>query len=313
MRFSLFFLLLLVGFFLTAQDAPVFEIEHTIASAAFGDERTVTVYLPPAYYRRPDDKYTVTYVLDGHYAPFINLVVKTIEYNVNADKITPTIIVGIHAKNRGAEFSAPKPDDEYQDGRAPALQEHFRNEVFPLIDSLYPAVADYRALIGHSSGGAFVLYTVLSEAADLFDGYIGISPALRPGRNTILEDAEAYLATGAKLPKFLYCSAGTVGEREELFGGAIDRLDALLTRFPEHGLIWRQGRFAGLDHWSVVGPSVVGGAMQQSRAFRADMKVITDFAREAKGNLPKQLDKFYATNQAWYGFTDLPRPSYLFQ
>ncbi|MEL7163078.1 MAG: alpha/beta hydrolase-fold protein, partial [Bacteroidota bacterium] len=198
MRLPFLLLLLCVCLSVSAQEAPVFSIDHTITSAAFGDERKITVYLPPSYHKRPDDKYTVTYVLDGHYAPFIDLVVKSIEYNVNADKITPTIIVGIHAKNRGAEFSAPKPDDEYQEGRAPALQEHFRSEIFPLIDSLYPETADFRTLIGHSSGGAFVLYTVLSEATDLFDGYVGISPALRPGRNTILEDAEAFLAAGAQ-------------------------------------------------------------------------------------------------------------------
>ncbi|MEM9836742.1 MAG: alpha/beta hydrolase-fold protein [Bacteroidota bacterium] len=311
MRISLLLFLLGTSLSLLAQSDQEFVIDHTITSAAFGDERKITVYLPPAYYKRPGIKYTVTYVLDGHYSPFIDLVVKAIEYNVNARKITPTIVVGIHAKNRGAEFSMPQSADEPQDKRAPALQAHLRDEVFPLIESLYPTAADYRSIIGHSSGGKFVLLTLFSKASDLFNGYLAISPALRPGQQTILEQTETQLAAGARFPKFLYCSAGTVGEREFLFGGAVDRLDALLQKYPEHGLIWQQDRFEGLDHWSVVAPSVVGGCMAQTRAFRADVQVVTRLAQAQEKDLTEQLDQFYATNEATYGFSDLPSAGYL--
>lgn len=311
MKPFLFTLITLLSWPLIAQEDQPFEIEHIITSEAFGAERKITVYLPPAYYRRPDTKYTITYVLDGQYGPFIDLVVKTIEYNVNARKITPTILVGIHSENRGAEFSMPNADDEYQDGRAPALQAHLRNEVIPLVESLYPEAEDFRSILGHSSGGAFVLHSLFNDA-DLFDGYIAISPALRPGRNTILADAETHLKAGKTYPRFLYCSAGTVGEREELFGGAIDKLDALLERFPNHGLIWKQNRFEGLDHWSVVGPSVVDGEMEQTRAFCADVKTVVDFAQHPSKGLVEQLEGFYASRQSDYGFTDLPPDGYLY-
>ena len=113
-------------------DQP-FRINHTIQSKAFGDERTITVYLPPHYYKEPETNFTVTYVLDGHFDPFINLGVHTIEYGCYMEKYTATIVVGIHAKDRGWEFSAPLPgeDDDYEGGRAPELQQHFKNEVFP--------------------------------------------------------------------------------------------------------------------------------------------------------------------------------------
>lgn len=311
MKSFLFFLLFTLSLPLVAQEAQPLEIDHLIASEAFGDERKITVYLPPNYYNRPEERYTITYVLDGHYAPFIDLVVKTIEYNVNARKFTPTIVVGIHAKRRGMEFSAPMSDDEDQQGRAPALRQHFEQEVFPLVESMYPEALDYRSIIGHSSGGTFVLNTLFSEGTDLFDGYLAISPALRPGQNNILADAEKLLAGGGKFPKFLYCSAGTVGEREELFGGAIDRLDALLERFPNHGLIWKQSRFEGLDHWSVVAPSVTFGGLAQTRAFRADEKVIVDFARNDKKDLREQLERFYTNKSTEYGFVHLPQSRYL--
>jgi len=258
---------------LSAQEMEKFAIEHRIASKAFATERKITVYLPPAFYKYPDDKYTVTYVLDGQYAPFIDAVVKTIEYNVNAGKILPTIVVGVHSENRGREFSTAMDAGDKQEGRAPALQQHFREEIFPLINSIYPNQEDYRTILGHSSGGLFVLYTLFSDQADLFDGYVGISPALRPGNNRILETAKERLSRGDTSHKFLYCSSGTVGEREELFGGAIARLDTLLKEYPEHGLNWHPDKIAGLDHWSVVMPSVVNGLLAQTRTFRVDQKL----------------------------------------
>ncbi|MTB53452.1 alpha/beta hydrolase [Lewinella sp. W8] len=311
MRLVIAFFLLMGLTPVRAQDTQPLSIEHTITSQAFGDERKVTVYLPPNYYNRPEVRYTVTYVLDGHYAPFIDLVVKTLEYNVNARKITPTIVVGIHARRRGQEFTMPMSPEAEREGRADALQQHFRDEVFPLIDSLYPDRQEYRSIIGHSSGGLFVLHTLFGKAADLFDGYVAISPALRPGNNNILPDATDRLAQGKPLHKFLYCSAGTVGEREELFGGAVKRIDALLQSQPDHGLYWEKTIFEGLDHWSVVGPSVLDGALRQTRAFRADMKNIVDFARDGSTPLKERLDAFYAKNKSKYGFADLPSDRYL--
>lgn len=255
---SLLGLLLLSFLSLAAQDAQVFQQDFTIASEAFGDEREITVYFPPKYYRG-DTKYNVTYVLDGHYAPFIDLVVKAIEYNVNAREVAPTIIVGIHAKNRGREFSNPKPQDEQQAGRAPALREHLRNEVIPFITEKYPELTDHHTLIGHSSGGTFVLQTVFSEESDLFDAYIGISPALRKGQNTVLADAEKHLGNGAKFPVFLYASTGSVGSREEIFSPALDKLNGILKAHPQHGINWHRDLFEGLGHFSVVAPSVVEG------------------------------------------------------
>ena len=283
-----------------------------------GDERTITVYLPPHYYDEPEVEYTVTYVLDGHFAPFINLGVQSIEYPCYMEKITQTIVVGIHAKQRGWEFSAPDPGEEpdeeehYQGPRAPELQQHFKKEVFPLIDSLYPRTLPFRTLVGHSSGGGFVLYTLFGEGRALFDAYIGISPALRESEQAVLGNAERLLQAGTKFPKFLYCSTGTVGDREFLFGRSLDKLDALLKQYPESGLIWRRNTFEGMDHFTCVGPSFNGGMVELTRAFRADTKTIFDFAANS-APLALQLDAFYAEQKKAYGFIDVPSAGYLFR
>lgn len=315
-RIAHFLIIIFFAITLTAQEDQKFEFDYTIQSQAFGDDRNITVYLPPSFYENPDDKFTVTYVLDGHFDPFIDLGVKTIEYNTYMYKYTPTIVVGIHAKQRGWEFSAPSPDDNedlgYEGGRAPELQQHFKNEVFPLVDSIYKdKIHSFRNLIGHSSGGGFVLYTIFSDEKDLFDAYLAISPNIREDSEYILETAAERLKKGEKFSKFLYCSSGTVGEREELFGGAVMRLDSILQVYPDHGLIWRTSRFDGMGHWTCVPPSFNSGMVELTRAFRVDEKMFFDFAANETKSMKAQIESFYASRKKEYGFAEVAPPGYL--
>ncbi|MDF1697256.1 MAG: alpha/beta hydrolase-fold protein [Saprospiraceae bacterium] len=308
--------ILLLSVSLSAQEEQKFEFDYTIESLAFKDERAITVYLPPSYYKYPEDKFTVTYVLDGHFDPFIDLAAKTIEYNTYMYKYTPTIVVGIHAKQRGWEFSAPvegnDEDANYQGGRAPELQQHFKNEVFPLIDSVYAdKILSFRNLIGHSSGGAFVLYSLFSDEKDLFDGYLAISPAIRDDSQYIFDNATERLKSGEQFRKFLYCSSGTVGEREELFGGAVKQLDSILAVYPDHGLIWRTSQFEGMGHWTCVPPSFNSGMVELTRAFRVDEKMYFDFASNEDASMKSQIEEFYRNRQEEYGFTEIPPGGYL--
>ena len=301
---------------LQAQETQQFKFDYTIQSKAFDDERKITVYLPPSYYKYPEDQFTVTYVLDGHFDPFIDLGVKTIEYNTYMYKYTPTIVVGVHAKNRGWEFSAPDPNDEddqdYEGGRAPELQQHFKNEIFPLIDSIYKQkTLPFRSIIGHSSGGGFVLYSLFSDEKDLFDGYIAISPAIRSDSEYILENATTRLKAGERFSKFLYCSSGTVGEREELFGGAVHRLDSILQVYPDHGLIWRKSKFEGMGHWTCVPPSFNTAMVELTRAFRVDEKQFFDFSKNKTQSMTQQLEAFYKNCKDNYGFSEIPLAGYL--
>lgn len=303
-------LMALVAAVALAQPAQPFKIDHTISSSAFGDERTITVYLPPQYYELPQEQYTVTYVLDGHFDPLIDMVAKVIEYNSYMYRFTPTIVVGIHAKNRGWEFSAPDPDDGYEGGRAPELQQHFEQEVFPLVDSLYPRTLPFKTIVGHSAGGAFVLHTLFCGQQQLFDGYVAVSPALRPGEQRTIQQARQRLEAGEQFRKFLYCSTGTVGEREETFGRALDTLQNLLDAHPKHGLLWHRTAFEGTDHWTCVAPTVNDAMLALTRDFRADEKRLYEWAAQRE-SIKAELAAFYAHARKWYGFAEVPEPAYL--
>ncbi|MEM9930426.1 MAG: alpha/beta hydrolase-fold protein, partial [Bacteroidota bacterium] len=251
--------------------------------------------------------------LDGHYRPFIDLVVKTIEYNTNNRKYIPTIVVGIHAKSRGMEFSMLNPNNEweqdYEGGRAPELQRHLRGEVIPFIEKLYPEARDFKTLIGHSAGGNFVFYTVFGEQSDMFDAYISISPGMRPGEQVVVERAAANLEKGASFPRFLYGCAGTVGEREDLFSTGLMQVDSLLKAHPNHGLSWHPEILEGQDHFTIVPVAVNAGMLALTRTFRVDEKILQDLIAEDKSNVIKRVKEFYAEREKQYGFSDYLFPT----
>ncbi len=324
MRSTYCILLVLLSFLVFAQPAEekkVFEFDHTFASEAFGDDRTITIYLPPHYYEEPNEKFAVTYVLDGHYDPVINMGVKIIEYGTYNYKNIPTIVVGIHAKQRGWEFSAllpgeKKEDMDYQGGRAPELQQHFKNEVFAEVENfeeiedLKDRLLPFRTLIGHSSGGKFVLYSLFSEEKDLFDAYIAISPGIRPGEHDLYNSLENLLAKGEKLNKFLFCSTGDVSGREILFASGLDTLESIMAKYPDKGLVYKRRTIEGAEHFSMVAPSFSMGMVEMTRAYRVDEYLFEEFAKNRNKSIADQVEEFYEKTEEHLGFIEIPIASY---
>ncbi|MEZ4686911.1 MAG: alpha/beta hydrolase-fold protein [Bacteroidia bacterium] len=172
-------------------------------SQAFEGERRVRVFLPERY--RLDTTrnlsspmcLTLSQICSGiwrkqHQLPCHNF------------QIIPTIVVGIVSDNRGYEFNPENGE----------LHEHLKNEVFPLIEANY-RVGTFRALIGHSWGGAFVGNTLFGEHSDLFDAYIGISPSLDAIDGRIFRHADSMLQKGLPKGKFFIAlrKCGQAGNR----------------------------------------------------------------------------------------------------
>jgi predicted alpha/beta superfamily hydrolase len=157
--------LCIVFFFITSTAQNKSEIEHTVTSEVFGKERKVKVFLPNRYQRDSISKFAVTYVLDAQHQIFWDAAKGNIGYMVDNYSVMPMIVVGVVSDSRGPEFN-PK---------STKLQTHLQNEIFPLIEKNY-RTDGFRAIVGHSWGGAFVGNTIFSEKRDMFDAYIGISP-----------------------------------------------------------------------------------------------------------------------------------------
>lgn len=183
------------------------------------------------------ETFIVTYVLDAQSDAFWQMATGTIGYLVEQQAILPTIVVGVVSQNRGTEFS-PK---------SRQLAEHFRKEIFPLIEQEY-RISDFRILVGHSWGGAFVGNTLFSENADLFAAYLGISPSLGAIDGRILTHADSILQSGHVLPKYFYCSSGDLGIAEYESREDIQAMEEIIHQYPTSGLVWQNQVFPNTDH-----------------------------------------------------------------
>jgi predicted alpha/beta superfamily hydrolase len=286
-------LLFLLSFSISifSQD-PIQDYEHIIQSEAFDKERKIHVFLPARYFRDTTEKFTVTYVLDAHYDQLWNMMKSNIDYLVDSRSVFPMIVVGIQAQNRGKEFTPP----------SIPLREHLEKEVFPLIEKNY-RVNDFRTIVGHSRGGLFVGDVLFSKDKDMFNAYLAISPVLAY-KNIIYNRADSMLQAPTDFRKYLFCSYGSVGEREVAFGGQVQHLDSIYNAHPTLSLVFQQQQIVGMDHWSVVIPSLNIGLVNMCRNYWADQKVIEDFAKDTtaskiqKGVYPKLIkDKVAQFNQ----------------
>lgn len=282
----------------SAQDQNQFE--HSIDSKIFEKERKVRVFLPDTYSRDSISAYPVTYILDAQSDKFWNIATGNIGYMVDNYSIMPMIVVGIVSDNRGSEFNPENTE----------LQEHLQNEVFPLIKANY-RTDGFRAVIGHSWGGAFIGNTIFSDKRDMFDAYIGISPSFGDTDNVIVKHADSLLKRNITFGKYLYLSYGDVGRREVEFKGYVNSIDSLLKKYPNKTIAWQPRPIKGVGHWQIVGPSICDGVLSMSRNYFADQKVIEDLSRGVSGELKIHYDHFNKNQKETFGYTHEASAGYL--
>ncbi len=297
-------LLLFCSFLVFSQKQTDFE--YTIQSKSFNKDRKIYVHIPEDYYKNESDTYGVIYVLDGQGNEYYNNAKSIIDYLVWSYQIMPVIVVGIHSDNRHTEF-IPKDrtlakDDSNNNGEALLLTNHIKNEIFPLIEEKY-RVTEFKALIGHSRGGAFVANTIFSEHKDMFDAYLAISPGMHYVNNQILNDAEKMITNNAKFNKFYYCSYGTVGSLEKYFKPQVEYLDSLFQKHPNKTLIWRKKEIKNTTHWGTVAPSLTYGLLEMSRNYQVDQLLLDRFSNNQKKSIATQIEDFYETQNKILGYT----------
>lgn len=283
--------------FLIGQGEQYFE--HTIKSSHFEAERKVKVFLPDRYLRDTTGQFAIIFVLDAQYEPFWQMAKGNNSYMVTSYTILPSIIVGIHSENRGSDFEPPATD----------LRNHIKEEVIPLIKENY-RVNDFRAVIGHSWGGAFVGSTLFSEDRDLFSAYIGVSPSFDANDFTIIKAGSDILSDGRALNKYLYASVGDIGYREIENQEGVRRMDSLLDVHSSSGIKYDQQVFLGQDHWGCVILSVSDGLTKMSREVFADQHLMQEMLKNSEKPIKDQLAVFNQKAEKQYGFHFEPTAGY---
>ncbi len=197
--------------------------EQHIRSKFTGAGYRLFISLPDGY-STSGKSYPVVYMLDADYS--FALVRNVVQHFVERQDLPPLILVAIaypgaassravYRMNRTRDYTPVYAPDggygaEYQkvSGGAARFRAFFARELTPYIERRYRASPSDRTIIGHSYGGLFATYVLLTEP-ELFRRYIVVSPSLwyanrialtmadDTADTTIKPGARAFFAVGA--------------------------------------------------------------------------------------------------------------------
>ena len=173
------------------------------------EDYDLLMYLPPSH-GQTDTGFPVIYALDMAFADQQQAIDETL-----ATLAQEAIVVGLGNPDRR--------DRDYTPDRGPTTPEghggaaNFYNflvyELIPYIDTHYHTDAANRTLIGHSYGGLFTLFAMLSEGRGQrhFNAFIASSPTIGFAPGVVADMEAAMFERGVDLPVTLYLSTGEEG------------------------------------------------------------------------------------------------------
>lgn len=165
--------------------------KQLFASDKLGHDRTVHIYLPPAY-EQMEQSLPTLYFHDGSFYVNEARIPQILDYLIAHQQIQPVIAVFDDPVIRGKEYRG---DENYRD--------YMAQELIPYIDKTFRTIpaADQRAVIGGSRGGLSALH--LSHNTSQFEKCGTFSPAITP---TSIPDFLGTLKAHGNAPKQLFIS-----------------------------------------------------------------------------------------------------------
>ncbi len=221
-----------------------------IRSAVLDEERTILVNLPDDY-EVSQRKYPVLFLLDGD--AHFHHVSGIVHFFTTRNMIPPMIVIALPNIDRTRDFSPTTVDQRPTSGGADKFLEFFREELIPYVDSHYHT-HPYRIIVGHSLGGAFAVYALLTQP-DVFDAYIAISPSLGYDNDLLLRKAPPILEKSPELKKFLFMTVGN----EPRYIPRLEAFSKILEEKAPRGLEWKYTYMEKEDHVSVTHRSIYDG------------------------------------------------------
>jgi predicted alpha/beta superfamily hydrolase len=160
---------------------------------------------------KSQERYPVIYTLDADYS--FAVARNVVEHLADREHLRWAIVVSIaydgpdqYRVNRTRDYTPTHTPEggygpEYQkhSGGGPKFRQFLGEELIPLIDRTYRTTSE-RTLVGHSYGGLFSSWTMLTT--DLFTGYVIVSPSLWYDDSMMFRlkgtpKARAYIAAGS--------------------------------------------------------------------------------------------------------------------
>lgn len=241
----------------------------SLYSEILKEQREIWVQVPQN--TDSSEKFPVIYVLDAS-KNFYS--VSAILKQLLPLKIPNSIIVGIANTDRTRDFTPTnvpfqRGHESKTSGGASNFLKFFEQELKPFINSKYPT-ENNNTIIGHSTGGLFVLYTFLNYEA-VFDNYLAIDPSLWWDQEYLVNEAQAKINTKNFKDKSLYIAvANSLGEAMDTVNVRRDKTvpteqiranlkfhDILVKHNGQLNFKWEY--FKNEDHGSIVIPAQYNG------------------------------------------------------
>jgi enterochelin esterase-like enzyme len=180
-------------------------VRETLASGALGEQRHLTIYLPPGH--DPAERYPVVYLADGDVLPAY---AGTIEAAIVSGRIRPVIVAGLAPGMSDPGMRAR----EYLVGRStPRFRDQMRfvfDEAMPFVEARFGASSrpQERMLAGFSDGAAWALATGLRHR-DRIGTIAALSLGWIQAADGVASDdrPRLYLAAGMLEPDFYRVTA----------------------------------------------------------------------------------------------------------
>ncbi|HVR44790.1 MAG TPA: alpha/beta hydrolase-fold protein [Thermoanaerobaculia bacterium] len=208
---------------------------RTLRSKINGVGYALHVALPRSH-GTPGRRFPVIYLLDADYSFLI--VRNIVDHLSERGALGEAIVVGIaydgppqYRLHRTRDYTPTFVADggygrELQkvSGGGPKFLEVIEKEIIPLVDASYATVKGDRTLSGHSYGGLFTVWTMLTRP-ELFRSYVAVSPSLWYDGGLVMRVEQARAKSHRALPvRAYFCVGAREGSSERRMVGDLVRL-----------------------------------------------------------------------------------------
>jgi len=246
----------------SAGSYPPHAIPHSqlrvLPKSPTGRQYQLHVGLPGSYGKETNKKYPVVYVTDGYWDfQKINGLYGSLVY----DKVVPEFItVGIgypgnfdemnYGDLRWWELSPVPFAGQPAAGHAAEFLQSIEQEIIPYIEREFRVDPSFRVMAGASLGGLFTLYAMYTKA-ELFQGYVALTPAVVLGNEWLLGYDDAFAAKKRPLNARLFVAYG--GDEAPGFVSSILRYNQRISCRKHPGWAYQfrvvdGERHAGMQH-----------------------------------------------------------------
>jgi uncharacterized protein len=192
------------------QEVLLSVVHARVPSTVFHATRDVSVWLPDGT-AGTVARYPVMVFLDAEETGQFRSALANVQFLIDRQLIPPLMVVGVpYFADRRHELT-PRPSgstakDYPTAGGADGTMQFIADELLPWVDAHYPTLPT-RLLAGHSLGGLFALYTMVTRP-DVFRIIIAMSPALGWNDGTLSPDLAARIAADTVHTRTLFLTSG---------------------------------------------------------------------------------------------------------